>query len=199
MWSVSCCLYVVCTGTSTESPSYSQSRCKLPCRSAQHVLGIGVLCSLLSITFLYQLYRADAGKVELDGASYLGFSLPFSITQLVWIEALLVGGAEVYRNTELNPEKRLYPGGVFDPLNLASDADPERAFRLKTAEIKHARLAMVAFLGQWLVGGCVGCLLLQELLVAASCGFVGMALHVCHALYRAVQAVGQFYAATCVL
>lgn len=90
---------------------------------------------------------ADAGKVELDGASYLGFSLPFSITQLVWIEALLVGGAEVYRNTELNPEKRLYPGGVFDPLNLASDSDPERAFRLKTAEIKHARLAMVAFLG----------------------------------------------------
>ena len=33
----------------------------------------------------------DAGKVELDGAQYLGFSLPFSISQLVWIEAILVG------------------------------------------------------------------------------------------------------------
>jgi len=87
----------------------------------------------------------DAGKVELDGATYFGFDLPFSITQLVWIEALAVGGAELYRNTTLDPEKRCYPGGYFDPLNLASD--PERAFRLKEAEIKHARLAMVAFFG----------------------------------------------------
>ncbi len=52
----------------------------------------------------------DAGKVELDGAQYLGFSLPFSISQLVWIEAILVGGAEIYRNRELAPEKRIYPG-----------------------------------------------------------------------------------------
>lgn len=86
----------------------------------------------------------DAGKVELDGAQYLGFSLPFTITQLVWIEAILVGGAEWYRNTELDPEKRIYPGGVFDPLNFASG---DKAFALKTAEIKHGRLAMIAFLG----------------------------------------------------
>ncbi|GIL76474.1 hypothetical protein Vretimale_6014 [Volvox reticuliferus] len=88
----------------------------------------------------------DAGKVELDGASYAGLSLPFSITQLIWIEVILVGGAEIYRNTETNPEKRCYPGGFFDPLKLASE-DEERAFRLKTAEIKHARLAMVSFFG----------------------------------------------------
>mmetsp|Transcript_34423 Transcript_34423/g.76481 ORF Transcript_34423/g.76481 Transcript_34423/m.76481 type:complete len:263 (-) Transcript_34423:439-1227(-) len=88
----------------------------------------------------------DAGKVELDGASYAGLSLPFNITQLIWIEVILVGGAEFYRNSELDTEKRLYPGGVFDPLRLASE-DPERAFNLKTAEIKHARLAMVSFLG----------------------------------------------------
>eukprot|EP00775_Hariotina_reticulata_P012550 gene12550-12683_t len=90
---------------------------------------------------------AEAGKVELDGATYAGFNLPFSITQLVWIEAILVGGAEVYRNTELDPEKRLYPGGFFDPLGLASGDDAEKVFRLKTAEIKHGRLAMVSFLG----------------------------------------------------
>jgi light-harvesting complex II chlorophyll a/b binding protein 4 len=61
--------------------------------------------------------RAEAGKVELDGASYAGFSLPFSITQLVWIEAILVGGAEIYRNTELDSEKRLYPGETCSQLH----------------------------------------------------------------------------------
>lgn len=86
----------------------------------------------------------EAGKVELDGAQYFGLNLPFTITQLVWIEVLLVGGAEIYRNTELDPVKRLYPGGVFDPLNLATGAQGER---LKEAEIKHARLAMVSFFG----------------------------------------------------
>ncbi|KAK4396129.1 Chlorophyll a-b binding protein CP29.1, chloroplastic [Sesamum angolense] len=50
------------------------------------------------------------------------------------------------RNAELDPEKRIYPGGsYFDPLGLA--ADPEKKERLQLAEIKHARLAMVAFLG----------------------------------------------------
>jgi hypothetical protein len=45
------------------------------------------------------------------------------------------------------------PGGFFDPLGLASDNDPEKVFRLKTAEIKHGRLAMVAFAGEY----CFGC------------------------------------------
>jgi len=92
---------------------------------------------------------AEAGKVELDGSVYAGFALPFSITQLVWIEVLAVGGAEFYRNSELDLEKRIYPGGLFDPLGLAS-GDEAKAFRLKTAEIKHGRLAMVAFLGYWI-------------------------------------------------
>ena len=54
--------------------------------------------------------RVDAGKVELDGAQYLGFRIPLTISQLVWIEAILVGGAEIYRNRERDPETRLYPG-----------------------------------------------------------------------------------------
>jgi light-harvesting complex II chlorophyll a/b binding protein 4 len=91
----------------------------------------------------------DAGKVELDGARYLNFDLPFSISQLCWIEALAVGGAELYRNSELEPEKRIYPGGIFDPLGLASvgKAEEEQIRRLREAEIKHGRLAMVAFFG----------------------------------------------------
>ena len=92
--------------------------------------------------------RNEAGKKILEeGATYFGFGLPFSLTQLVWIEVILVGGAELYRNTELDPEKRCYPGGYFDPLNFAT-GDDERVFRLKEAEIKHCRLAMIAFLGK---------------------------------------------------
>ncbi|GLT89174.1 hypothetical protein SLE2022_071690 [Rubroshorea leprosula] len=87
----------------------------------------------------------DAGKVELvEGSSYLGQPLPFSLTTLIWIEVLVIGYIEFQRNAELDPEKRLYPGGYFDPLGLASD--PEKVDNLKLAEIKHSRLAMVAFL-----------------------------------------------------
>lgn len=91
----------------------------------------------------------DAGKVELDGARYLDFDLPFSISQLCWIEALAVGGAELSRNGELDAEKRIYPGGAFDPLGLATPgkASDEQVARLREAEIKHGRLAMVAFFG----------------------------------------------------
>merc|ERR1711964_592842 len=91
----------------------------------------------------------DAGKVELDGARYLNFELPFSISQLCWIEALAVGGAELYRNGELDADKRIYPGGVFDPLNLATPgtASNEQVNRLREAEIKHGRLAMISFFG----------------------------------------------------
>ena len=95
-------------------------------------------------------------QVELvEGSSYLGQPLPFSITALIWIEAVIIGYIEFQRNAELDPEKRLYPGGqFFDPLGLASD--PEKKATLQLAEIKHARLAMVAFLGfavqAWVTG-----------------------------------------------
>ncbi|KAB2596299.1 chlorophyll a-b binding protein CP29.3 [Pyrus ussuriensis x Pyrus communis] len=84
--------------------------------------------------------------VELiEGSSYLGLPLPFSITTLIWIEVLVIGYIEFQRNAELDPEKRLYPGGkFFDPLGLA--ADPDEFERLQLAEIKQARLAMVVFL-----------------------------------------------------
>lgn len=109
--------------------------------------------SMLAVTgaFVGELFTGvpwqDAGKEILDnGASYFNIPLPFTITQLAFIEVLLMGGAEIYRNTELNPDKRCYPGGYFDPFGLATDT-PERVFELKTAELKHGRLAMIAFLG----------------------------------------------------
>ncbi|KAH7553831.1 hypothetical protein ACOSP7_029297 [Xanthoceras sorbifolium] len=101
----------------------------------------------LSVEWLTGITWQDAGKVELvEGSSYLGQPLPFSITNLILIEILVIGYIEFQRNAELDPEKRLYPGGkFFDPLGLASD--PEKKATLQLAEIKHARLAMVGFLG----------------------------------------------------
>ncbi|XP_073158744.1 chlorophyll a-b binding protein CP29.1, chloroplastic [Henckelia pumila] len=101
----------------------------------------------LTVEWLTGITWQDAGKVELvEGSSYLGQALPFSMSTLIWIEVLVIGYIEFQRNGELDPEKRLYPGGsFFDPLGLA--ADPEKKATLQLAEIKHARLAMVGFLG----------------------------------------------------
>ena len=70
----------------------------------------------------------DAGKVELEqGSSYFGLPLPFDLTQLCIIEAILVGGIEVLRNQELEPEKRIYPGDIT--INISADAPvPEHPF-----------------------------------------------------------------------
>ena len=87
----------------------------------------------------------DAAKYAYDG-KYAGLELPWSINQVIYINVILTAGAEIFRNSELDLEKRLYPGGAFDPLGFAS-GDEEKVFRLKTAEIKHGRLAMIGFLG----------------------------------------------------
>ena len=89
---------------------------------------------------------AAAPAAELDSASYLGLPLPFSASALAYINPILIGGAEIYRNTATEPEDRCYPGGVFDPLGLGS-GDAEKVFRLREAELKHGRLAMIACLG----------------------------------------------------
>ena len=88
----------------------------------------------------------DAGKVELEQTQYLGFNLwgeGSNLAALLAIEVLLVGTLEFYRSGELDQNKRCYPGGAFDPFGLASKS-AEETFRLKTAELKHGRLAMVA-------------------------------------------------------
>lgn len=97
----------------------------------------------------------DATKAELDQASYFGLDLPFSTTTLAYINPVLIGGAELYRNTATG-EARLYPGGAFDPLGLASSGDAEKTFALREAELKHGRLAMVACLGFGIQAGFQG-------------------------------------------
>lgn len=106
---------------------------------------LGVL-GAVAVEALTGVHWQDAGKVELvDGASYLGLPLPFDLPTLTAIEVLLIGYIEFARNGVSDPEERIYPGGYFDPLNLASNA--EKAENLKVAELKHGRLAMVAALG----------------------------------------------------
>jgi len=89
---------------------------------------------------------ADAGKVMAEQPSYLGFDINIPLTTIVWIEVLAMGFVEVKRSAELDSDKRCYPGGYFDPLGYAN-GDAEAVFKLKTAELKHGRLAMVGMLG----------------------------------------------------
>jgi hypothetical protein len=92
-------------------------------------LGLPLPFSVTQLTWNLSIYQ-----VELDGASYLGLPLPFSVTQLTWIEALLVGGAEVYRNTELDPEKRIYPGAWTDiPVRGCVDWTSTRRWRMRAS------------------------------------------------------------------
>jgi hypothetical protein len=74
--------------------------------------------------------QVDAGKVELEGAQYLGFALPFDLRTLCIIEALLMGYIEVQRNSTLDPEDRCYPGGNFDPLGALPHPPTHRPLTL---------------------------------------------------------------------
>merc|ERR1712019_25056 len=65
-----------------------------------------------------------AGEYILNGGSYAGLQVPFDVTQTSYIEAILMLGVEVLRNTERDLEKRCYPGGYFDPLGFASASEP---------------------------------------------------------------------------
>mmetsp|Transcript_40012 Transcript_40012/g.99006 ORF Transcript_40012/g.99006 Transcript_40012/m.99006 type:complete len:132 (+) Transcript_40012:466-861(+) len=91
---------------------------------------------------------ADAGKVLNEQPQYLGFSIGIPVATLTAVEVLAMGFVEISRSAELDSEKRCYPGGYFDPFGFAGDdKEPEAVFKLKTAELKHGRLAMVGMLG----------------------------------------------------
>jgi len=45
-----------------------------------------------------------------DQPQYAGVDLPFSIYTLAILNSVLMGGVELFRNSELDPERRCYPG-----------------------------------------------------------------------------------------
>ncbi|KAF5940954.1 hypothetical protein HYC85_022121 [Camellia sinensis] len=72
----------------------------------------------LTVEWLTGVTWQDAGKVRvctayvelIEGSSYLGQPLPFSITTLIWIEVIVIGYIEFQRNAELDPGKEALPG-----------------------------------------------------------------------------------------
>ncbi|KAK8968017.1 hypothetical protein KSP40_PGU005239 [Platanthera guangdongensis] len=102
----------------------------------------------LAVEALTGISWQDAGKVELvEGSSYLGQPLPFSITTLIWIEVLVVGYIEFQRSAELDPLKRLVPGrAVLRPPRTrgrpGEEGDPS-AGRDQTRQPRHGGIPRV--------------------------------------------------------
>jgi len=90
-------------------------------------------------------YDAPLWAVNGGNATWFGVDVPFDVTTLVGVEFISFAIAEGLRNDNSDKEKRLYPGGAFDPLGFSKDAKNFETYKLK--ELKNGRLAMVAFLG----------------------------------------------------
>ena len=85
--------------------------------------------------------------------TYLGENIPWGVFWLPIIHLPLFFVAEMLRTGRLEVEAfkdldRLYPGGkLFDPLGIGGGVSDEELKILKTIEIQHCRLAMIASFG----------------------------------------------------
>lgn len=101
------------------------------------------------------------GKIDYLGNPGLvhATSLPaiavFQFFAMAGMESYRKNGGPLGKADPNDPVSRLYPGGkFFDPLGLADDA--EVFAELQVNEIKHCRLAMLAFMGEVFQAGITG-------------------------------------------
>ena len=93
----------------------------------------------------YPNYIQVGKAAAVDGPSYLGQALPYNLAAVAIFQFVAMAFVEFQRKGETDAEKRIYPGGSFDPMGLASE-------KRKVAEIKNGRLAMMAVLGVFTAG-----------------------------------------------
>ena len=105
---------------------------------------------VLSICMAAQLRHIPAPKSTILGsfAAPAGSQIPKpAVRDASWAlqEGVAIAFSEAQRNGEPDPERKLYPGGPFDPLGFSKNQAQFDEYKLK--ELKNGRLAMLAFLG----------------------------------------------------
>eukprot|EP01024_Parvocaulis_polyphysoides_P022729 TRINITY_DN2107_c0_g1_i1.p2 TRINITY_DN2107_c0_g1~~TRINITY_DN2107_c0_g1_i1.p2 ORF type:complete len:257 (-),score=50.11 TRINITY_DN2107_c0_g1_i1:233-913(-) len=123
---------------------------------------LGIAGSLaVEILGLGNWYDAPTWAVTGGKPTYFGIELPWGLGFIIGVEIFAMAGAEILRGSQEDPEKRLYPGGAFDPAGFSKNADTFEMMKLK--EVKNGRLAMLAMLGLFAQHAATGKTPLQNL------------------------------------